>query len=88
MTLVVEILTLSVSISIRSFCLAMVDEILALLVDCKSRPLESCMLMFIEVTSIDIMVQIQKYYLLFGHKLPKQYIYEIYIVGLKNIFTH
>ena len=31
----------------------MVVEILALLVDCKSRPLESCMLMFIDVISID-----------------------------------
>jgi hypothetical protein len=30
-----------------------VGWILALLVDCKSRPLESCVLMFIEVMSID-----------------------------------
>ena len=35
------------------FCLTIVVEILALLVGRKSQPLESCMLMFIEVMSID-----------------------------------
>ena len=53
MVLVVEILTVSVSMANELFCLTIVVEILALLVGRKSQPLESCMLMFIEVMSID-----------------------------------
>ena len=53
MVLVVEILTVSVSMANELFFLTIVVEILALLVGRKSQPLESCMLMFIEVMSID-----------------------------------
>ena len=53
MVLVVEILTVSVSMANELFCLTIVVEILALLVDRKSQPLERCTFLFIEAMSID-----------------------------------
>ena len=44
-SLVVEILAISVSVSIRLLDLALVAEILALSIDCNSLSLGSCMLM-------------------------------------------